>query len=404
MIAVVGAIAAQAAQVQRTFCVEAQVAYEDVGLDGALDDYFETNANRPLRGARLLYKQSNVANFTAVYVNDGATDPGCVTLTLDDTFTYDIKIVSRAVVSDHTIHVVNSNTGNPWERAWANRSIAGAGTVVLTVGPHRAWDVLAASSFALYRRDGGLPATYGPTFRLTDDAGVLTAPPSCGNASCVVGSNIYLTDDLAHRKFPIVFAMGRTFLNEMGLAASDVNAAANNEWCGDSSATLALNSIEHDSAAAVAGYAWFYAATVFNNTLESDCGLVSQVAANWDLLGDPSGDHCFLDEESPADHPLSCADGPTLVPRRNQLQYCEDRYAGNSPAAHRGVPIDWVRFLWELQSTGAEDFATITQAYKDAVDSGSWSATGGGVQAAFSAAGGLLDVHGALAQAHGVKP
>ena len=116
------------------------------------------------------------------------------------------------------------------------------------------------------------------------------------------------------------------------------------------------------------------------------------------------GGECFDEVESPADHAFSCAEGPSLVPRRSQLQYCRDRYQGNDPSADRTVPIDWLRFLWELQSSGAEDFADITSAYEAAITHVSWSATGSGVQTAFGDTGGLLDIHGTLAAEHGVTP
>jgi hypothetical protein len=161
-----------------------------------------------------------------------------------------------------------------------------------------------------------------------------------------------------------------------------------------------LHSIERDSAAAVAGYAWFYAATVFNKTNESDCGMVSRNAADWDMQGGV----CYDEVESPAGHTLSCAIGPTLVPRKNQRQYCADRHIGNDPADTSSVPIDWVRFLWALQFSGAEDFASITSLFDTAITGGSWTSTGTGVHTAFTAAGLFTGASGTLAAEHGVTP
>lgn len=100
----------------------------------------------------------------------------------------------------------------------------------------------------------------------------------------------------------------------------------------------------------------------------------------------------------------SPAEGPTVVPRRNQRQYCTERHNGNSPADYESVPLDWARFLWELQSSGLEDFRDITDHYANAINSGVWTSTGSGVADSFSLSPAhMFKVHQAQAREHGVS-
>ncbi len=390
-------LASLAYAVPREICLEVEVLYDDADING-LEDYFVTNANRPLRGARLYYKPTTTGIYTYVNVDFDGSSPGCTTLDLSPTTSYDLKVSTLAVVDGHDINVVNSLTGIPWEVAFPSQSFLLPGSYQIVVnqaaGPSRYWNVLAASSFALHRRDGGLSSAYGVTFHLTGSLGTLSSP--CGGASCISGTDIYLDDDLAYRKFDTVYAMGRTFLNYLGLAASQLDKTAPNSNCGGTSAGLALQSIEHDSAASVAGYAHFYAATVFNDTTESDCGYVNRLEANWDMQGGV----CYDAVESPAGHVLSCATGPTMVPQRNQRAYCAQRTDGYDPGDNKSVPIDWVRYLWELQAAGTVTFGDVTAAYDDAIHDSSWTATGSGAGTALDNAGLFIGD----SDAHGVTP
>lgn len=397
----VALLAPLAVAAPRTICLEAEIAFDDVDVGGT-EDYFQTNTNRPLRGGVLMYKTSTSVVYFATHVAFDGADPGCIELDLDPTLTYDLKVPTLARVEGIDIDVVQSFTGQAWETDFAGQSFASSAPVTYVVNPgapNRAWNVLTASSFALHRRHGGLPSTYKVTFHLTNGSGALSSP--CSNGSCVSGTDIYLDDDLAHRKFAIAYAMGRTFLNFLGLQANQYDTGADNTYCGPTTAGLALHSLEHDSAAAIYGYAQFYAATVFNKTTEADCSMVSSVSADWDMQGGA----CYDEVESAAGHVLSCADGPTVVPRRNQRAYCAYRHVGNDPGALETVPIDWVRYLWEAQHLGAS-FSAITDAYETAIQSATWG-TWPNVQArlALSNAGlfTLVDT-GALAVEHGVTP
>ena len=142
------------------------------------------------------------------------------------------------------------------------------------------------------------------------------------------------------------------------------------------------------------------------SALRAGISALSRLSAD----GAMQGGVCYEEVESPAGHTLSCADGPTLVPRRNQRQYCTDRHLGNDPADTSSVPIDWVRFLWALQFSGAEDFASITSMFDTAINvldvnnNKIWTAQGSGVHDALSGAGLFTGASGTLAAEHGVTP
>jgi len=379
--------------VNMTVCFEADIDFVDVGI--GQEDYFQTNTARPLRGVRFDYGVVG-GGFSALQWADSG---GCKVLDLLLNTPYTFRVYSTALVNDHTIEVRQSFTGQRWQATVTDSFPTALGTKTLVVNPglpNRGWNVLAASSFALFRRDGGLTPAYNVNFYLTNGAGALNSPAGCGGNSCIVGTDVYLKDDLANRKFAVAFFMGRTFLNHLGLAAADIDTTAANTYCGSSSNENALHSIEHDSAAAVTGYAWFYAATLFNETDDDECGLVNRIAANWDMLGGT----CYDGVESPADHAMSCAVGPSLVPAKNHRAYCDQRYNGNDPASNTSVPIDWLRYLWDLQSNSLADFAVITSEFGDAINHAAWSPTGSGVQTAFQ---NNLFTFGDP-ESHGVKP
>ena len=376
-----------------TVCFEAEINFIDVGI--GQEDYFQTNSPRPLRGVRFQYGVVGGALSPLLF----ADSSGCVVLNLLLNTTYTFNVHSGALVNDHYIDVRHSFTQQRWLATVTGNFPNALGTKTLLVNPgapNRAWNVLTASSFALFRRDGGLTPAYNVAFYLTNGSGVLDSPSPCNGSSCVIGTDVYLKDDLANRKFAVAFAMGRTFLNHVGLVTADVDTSAANTYCGPTTTESALHSIEHDSAAATAGYAWFYAATVFNNTGEEDCELVNRLAADWDMLGGT----CYDEVESPADHAMSCATGPSVVPARNQRAYCDLRHDGNDPAANTSVPIDWVRYLWDIQSNQLADFAVITSSFSDAINDPPWRTTRAGVQDAFQ---GNLFLFGDPAS-HGVTP
>jgi len=386
-----------------TVCFTAEIDLDDVDL--GTEDYFTANTDRELRGIEFQYGVVGGGFSAAAFADNN----GCATLNVLLNTAYSFKVRTIASVNGRDIEVRQAFTNQPWQGT-VTRSFTLPGvtySLLMNQGaPNRGWNVLAVSSFALHRETGGI-AGYDVNFYLTNGSGQLPSAP-CGGQSCVVGTSIYLLDDEANRKFAITYAMGRSFLNHLGLASTDVDSSLTNTWCGPTTQALALHSLEHDSASAVAAYAWFYSATVFNET-DEECGLVNRIATDWDM----KDSICYDGVESPADHPLSCATGPKLAQANNQRAYCEQRHEGNDPAASTTVPLDWLRFLWALQSSGLEDFNLITGYYSAAINDTDWAPTGGGVIKAFVDAGLLTNVpnptlasqpNQVLAIHHGVMP
>jgi hypothetical protein len=128
-------------------------------------------------------------------------------------------------------------------------------------------------------------------------------------------------------------------------------------------------------------------------------------------LVDGQATYAFYDENT-AGLMLTEADLPDLPAEVSTLFFGGISLV-NDPAASTTVPLDWLRFLWALQSSGLEDFNLITGYYSAAINDTDWAPTGGGVIKAFVDAGLLTDVpnptvasqpNHVLAIHHGVMP
>jgi hypothetical protein len=382
----------------RTLCFFAETDYDDVGLVRSSEDYWPTNINRKLRGLKVMYR-GTVGGWTTVYTEVDGANEGCVTVDLVPHDIYDLQVQTIAVVDGHDILVRRSDTGNVWQVTLPSRSYQLATPVDHVVNPgvpRRFWNVLAATSWALHRRDAGLDSTFDLDVYLTDTTGQLHSP--CAG-SCISGTSLYLDDDLAASKFSIAYAIGRAMLNFRGLTSTDIDRTFDDTYCGDSQHDLPLNTAEYTSAASVAGFAWFYAATVFNVSTESDCGLAVPYVADWDLRGGT----CFDGSESPAPHALSCAQGHHLTPPRDQFDYCDRAYLGNQlplSVISVSLPIDWLRFWWERQVAGDYHVGSALDVYAAALADPDWHTTDLSIWNAFRSAG--LSTYDAEGEAHGL--
>ncbi len=391
-------------------CFEAEVDYDDSDVYGATEDYHRLNTPKKLRGVLAMHRVAGSGGaFINTFADHDGSDPGCIDIATAPGIVYEVRVQTQARVAGHDIDVVQSFTGDPWEEtvtSGAPLHLQPSWTFTVNpASPNRGWNVLVASAFSLHRRTGGLPP-FSLTYHLTNGQGQLHRPTGCTGNSCLVVQppshvDLYLDDPLARRKFAIAYGTGRALLMVAGMRDNDLDDSAEDAYCGDVSSAVALNSVEHDSAAALSGLAYLYAATVWNQTTEDDCSFTVWTDANWDLQSGA----CYGSDpiESPAGHVISCVDGPTMAPKKNQRDYCQQVFVGNDPEAGTSVPIDWMRFLWERQHEGDESFGDMLTTFANAFNAPTWPTTGA-VYGVLQSAGWFGPrAYEAKAEAHGVK-
>ena len=141
-------------------------------------------------------------------------------------------------------------------------------------------------------------------------------------------------------------------------------------------------STEYQGVAFWEGFAHYYAAVAFNNdTTETDCSFHTYKPYDFDQDGD--------DEDA---QPVDCAGDPLIADYLDSPASFTitgtDYYSANciTDGGHnRGVELDWLEFLWHLDTVDSldpEDFGTI---YAYARDNYTWLPTGNGTGAGYPA-------------------
>ena len=114
-----------------------------------------------------------------------------------------------------------------------------------------------------------------------------------------------------------------------------------------------LQSIENASAAAVEGFAQFYASKTWNRQNENDCAFV-YYKEFLNPGGCPPGSTCTLFPASPAD-PLAQQHGQVAVIPPPLAISCNTPFKWRNtfcPMVEFGTEIDWMRFYWNVNTQG----------------------------------------------------
>jgi hypothetical protein len=351
-----------------SFCAELRVNFDDVNsikttLD---DDYIRTNDNVPARGATILAVDNVDGSQHELTLSDA--DPACgIMVGLSDSHSHDIKLLAEASLNDNVIKVYNNDTANAlWaylhSSAWMPD---GARIEFLTTGTHPAWNILAASSWALHRRNAGIS---GKEFHFYTQE----CPSDAGN-SCLYGNDLYIKHE-----FPTDLHPHSTFkgiiTHEMGHRVAKIS----NGGAGSNAAELASPdgnctstddgthvAKQYASKAAVEGIAWYWTAVAFNNTTGSNCEIY--LSGNWDQ--DPTWPDTLDNEFTP-----SCEGDPL------QESWAEEDYLGNECVGtleDRGLKLDYIRAFWDADHTQGLTTEQIFSIW-DMANPDTWDADGGG--------------------------
>jgi hypothetical protein len=375
---------ALAAAVSVTYCVDYEIDYDD----GSTGDYL-TGATTKARGALLRFDDDGT--LTDVYLDWDGANPGCVTTTLDNATSYAVKLVRKAHVNGNTLKVVDDDA----TPALYASTITSSHTPVANttydwdVGPTNSIRILAAATWAIQRRTGGIS---GETFRFITEACPGTT------TSCQSGSDLYIKPSHSDDKFIIAHELGHRMFELANEGLEDANdPEADLDGCNASGQADSydpdghkMNSKEWTAQAYVEGVAHFYSAIAFNaDNTETDCDIQKHYRIDWDADGifQPLESSIFSCEGSPD------ADVDTY-------DYTGDFCIAAGATDNRSTEYDVLRFLWDLTKQGVS-LATIFAVWDEA-DPDDWYVNGTGTGGDFPAArldaaadtvGGTTDLH-----------
>jgi len=354
-----------------TLCAEYKADFTDSGLGlpvSQRDDYMYSNSNKIARGVKLRIVSSEPgAADIDLWTDWTGADAGCADVVLDDIWTYDVKILSRTKIDDVYVEV-NSTGSTAWSSTPLQNWTPVAGTTdIETVNAHRAWNMTAAMSWALYRRRYGVS---GETFvSHTDDV----SPCSATAAACQSGGELWFrnTSSLIGYRYVHVHELGHLLAYKFdGHNSSNKNynsAAPTCQKFNGGTDGHAMSTKEHASAAAVEGFGHYYAAVAFNNTSQSDCAFMYNKTQDFDRTDAATSDF------SPPDS-ISCEGSPvwdlSIVDARD---YVDDMCTGT--LNHRGNELDFLRFFWDLDTDEGLSFGEVAELY-DRANPRSWNAVG----------------------------
>ncbi len=364
-------------------CAKIAVDFSDADLANG-DDYIRDNHDQPARGAHLvLYEVSPLPPYTIIstvadeWALASGTSAGCLSSTqvLSSGKSYRIRIYSEALVNGQTVEVyddpdngttLTADTGAPWIPL-------GGGTRTLTTsGDYEVWNILAAGGYAVWRNDLGnstgtvtaYSAADGSFYENTYDAVHIWSSGTVAN---------YLYKNVIAHEFGHALMHRRYDDPGSDLTADDTNCPG--VYPTDKNGHYFVSS-EFEGGAFWEGFAHYYAAVAFNNdTTETDCSFHTYKPYDFDQDGD--------DEDA---QPVDCAGNPVIdnSPETSPASFTitgADYYGTNCIAdgAHnRATELDWLEFLWHLDTTGTlapEDFGTI---YAYARANYTWNETGDG--------------------------
>jgi hypothetical protein len=402
--------------VTSTFCVNYDVDFVDSDVPSATEDYYHDNGIKPALG--ILVKATSTLASASGHAATSGPSAGCVTLSLPaGTYTVTVESVIRHT-PQHVASVLNgkknlSGVHLPFSHVGLSGWVATAGTTPIQLPTRPHWDTAAAVGQTFERNRGGRPSfnlkVYVPEMVLGNP--VWNLPASCPTSgSCLNGTDLWLVSEDTDRKFTIAYRLGWAILAHMGYDRAALDKTAEDYHCRANDSALALGNLEHTKTAFAEGYAFWFAATAFNQSDQADCSMVYGRASNWDLL-----EACHQRLEAGVGHVLSCATGPSLPPyeplvgAQNYRQYCKDRSPGFELSTYAfpggaAVPLDVMRFLHTtLFGDSNMTRSKVGNAFAASVNANS-SVYYSNLRIHWSAQGGDVPFFNAQGAEHGVDP
>lgn len=368
------------ASVSVRFCIRYDVEYAENEENGQAlgDDYMTDNGFDPI--ARGVYVQVKDQSGSLVYDDftpSTGTYAGCTSVlslsTNPGQSIHTVQAMSRSEVNGNTIHVLKNNYEGPTRslshgtyqgRYWASSpasvnaiQLVPGGSPTITIGPHEAWNVLMAASWALHRRNGGFigndyvlyscPCTHSNTADPCDDESNGTPEPPTGGScnehltNSALQNRIFVSDFNSAVKHTMAHELGHAILIQgLGHPISPSLNAWPDDCYGVQNVGWTHESKEFSSGGINEGFADYYAAVAFNDTSESDCVFASQTFHDWDQDGVVD----LIDEQW---FPIDCEGGP---PGYAGPDYYSQQCLGGSEDDNRSAPFDWVRMFWDLDT------------------------------------------------------
>ncbi len=360
-----------AAQVNVTLCGVVKISYTDIwdtdndGIEdnSVDDDYFSSNHDRPARGAFLRVTDNTTGIMTEHQLEDD--NPACTasTVQLDTTRTYKLVLTAKATLNgNNTIKVWTNDVDDAmWAHVGETAWTPVAGTKTLTTGTHAAWNILAASSWALHRRNGGLA---NETLIFYTE----TCPTSPG-ASCYSSANqrLYIDPAMDEGKYFVCHEMGHKIarLRDGGLIPNKPALASPDGVCQASDGPMIQK--RFPALAADEGLAWYYSVVAFNDTTGTDCGFFRS-GHDWDQDGTSSENLAPANLEQTPSCDGDVAEG-----------WADEDYLGvecGGTLEDRGTYVDWMRAFWDVDNEEGLSTATIFDLWVEA-DPSTWDGDGG---------------------------
>ena len=315
------------------FCAHYLGTYMDAGFGE--DRWANNTLEKYARGARIkvkkdldgdgVYEEPSEVLWDS-YAGDavGSGDPGAgctasiaVAVNNGD---YMVHVYSYGVVQGNTLESHDRATGTVYVTTDVVTVSGGAGTYGFTASVGGAFDeynVYTAGAYAISIHAGGLSAALydyrvGPPTGTTGCAAVSTQ--YCGGKIYIWGA--------VDEKFSIVHETSHRMMDDKtnGDMLSVNDCTYSHTGCPASSGGHSIRSKEYAGCAHNEGFAWFYAADVWNDDTESDCSLRYVISS--------------------PDETIDCENGAA---------YMESSCSSGGLAGY-GVELDWLRMWWHFHT------------------------------------------------------
>ncbi len=326
--------------------------------DHTWDDYLDDNSTIAARGIKVKVKL-NGGVWQWAYARDEAPDVGCATFDIMSSGMHTVAIESVARVDGHVINAFQDNS-NPIPRTvvldhyWdlPTPNMTGTKNETLDVAGltyQIEWNTLAAASWALHHRDGGLPAD---TWTFYSEI----CPGSDGSSCFDNDGDVVFTD--SNKRSVILHELGHYLWHRrIGTVPTTSFSDFTDDCVGPQNPSPA-HALQHKEWQAMAfneGFANFYAMVSTNNETESSCAFIYYRPQDFDFDGDndPLLINCNgvlskfpigldIDDSNPLDPAIGATD---------YLRDAEDDLGCSfSTSVNHATELDWDRFLWQLYS------------------------------------------------------
>ncbi|MCB9673148.1 MAG: hypothetical protein H6734_27030 [Alphaproteobacteria bacterium] len=336
-------------------------------------DYFtDTTATRVLRGVWVIAASPNHVAYG--YADSLGADRGCVHFQLHDNAQYVVQVQSVAYIEGRPVRI-EDDAGSPMLSVPADASFtptAGQHWYTLNGDPY--WDQLVLFGWMFAREDWTIPAGSSYTVRVVNkDEDDGDGGPPDGNLDCCYHSGGEIVIG-ATRSMGVVAHEGGHWIQWAlnGKRNNNKNYNADVSNCdtvgpvnnGQQAKGAWFIDREHDSAAAVEGFANFVSAWMWNRRWENDCAVRDARGANYDLSADnlPDNNHNGVlgnmsCESAPNDYNSNGAYDPgdeanwePNVDAKDWLQDMHDETTTNCQQTMVGYSTvyDWTRFFWDV--------------------------------------------------------